>query len=76
MRMQIVHKTIPQYDLRRQIARQTPEDTTENMAAPQTLRSQTDNTAELASIKMLLQGIASDMSGLKAGMDAVQTTVE
>ncbi len=47
----------------------------ENMAAPQTPGSQGDTTAELTAIKML-QSIVSDMSGLNASMDAVQTTVE
>jgi len=44
-------------------------------AAPKSV-TQKDATAELASIKMLLQGIASDMSGLKSGMDAVQSAIE
>lgn len=38
--------------------------------------SQTDTAAELTSIKTLLHSIASDMSGLKSGMDVVQTAVE
>ncbi|XP_049892841.1 F-actin-monooxygenase MICAL3-like [Epinephelus moara] len=69
--MQGVQKSITQYGLRSQISRPAAEDTDDNMAPPQI-----DTAAELASIKTLLQTIASDMSGLKAGMDAVQTTVE
>ncbi len=38
--------------------------------------SQTDTAAKITSIKTLLQGIAPDMSGLKSGMDAVETSVE
>ena len=37
---------------------------------------QTDTAVELMCIKALLQNIASSMSELKSGMDAVQTTVE
>lgn len=37
---------------------------------------QMDTAAELTSIETLLQGILSSMSGLKSGMDAVQTAVE
>ena len=38
--------------------------------------SQMDTAAEITTIKTLLQGIASDMGGLKSGMDAVQTAVD
>lgn len=44
--------------------------------ASQTWESQVDAMAELASIKTQLQGITSDMTGLKSGKDAVQTAVE
>lgn len=46
------------------------------VAASQTSEPQVDAITELASIKTLLQGIASDMTGLKSGMDAVQAAVE
>ena len=69
--MQGVQKSITQYGLRSQISRPAAEDEDDNMAPPQV-----DTAAELSSIKTLLQSIASDMSGLKAGMDAVQSTVE
>lgn len=74
--MQATQKTILQYDLRRLNTRQPVEDEAANIAAPPTLGLQMETSGELANIKTLLQDIASDMSGLKAGMDAVQTTVE
>uniref|UniRef100_A0A3P8RWR8 Reverse transcriptase domain-containing protein n=1 Tax=Amphiprion percula TaxID=161767 RepID=A0A3P8RWR8_AMPPE len=74
--MQSVQKTLPQYGLRSQIQRQAPEDTEGNMAAGQTADPQIDMASELTTIKTLLQGVASDMTGLKSGMDAVQATVE
>uniref|UniRef100_A0A3P8RLF1 Reverse transcriptase domain-containing protein n=1 Tax=Amphiprion percula TaxID=161767 RepID=A0A3P8RLF1_AMPPE len=74
--MQSVQKTLPQYGLRSQIQRQAPEDTEGNMAAGQTADPQIDMALELTTIKTLLQGVASDMTGLKSGMDAVQAMVE
>ena len=51
--------------------------TEESMSvASQTSESQVVTIAELASTKRLLHGIASNMTGLKSGMDAVQTAVE
>ncbi|CAK6977184.1 F-actin-monooxygenase MICAL3-like [Scomber scombrus] len=69
--MQGVQKSIKQYGLRSHISRTAAEDADDNMAPPQV-----DTAAELSSIKTFFQTIASDMSGLKTGMDAVQTTVE
>lgn len=59
--MQTVQKTLPQYDLRSRSSRQNPEDMEENMATAQTLGSQIDAAAELASIKTLLQGNAAEI---------------
>lgn len=72
--MQQVQKALTQYGLRSG-TQQNQEGTEENMvAAPDP--QQRDTAAELASIKTLQQNIASDMTGLKTGMDAVQTAVE
>lgn len=75
--MQSVQKTFTQYGLRSQVNWPMHDKTEESMAvASQTSEPQVGAIAELASIKTLLQGIASDMTGLKSGMDAVQATVE
>lgn len=76
IRMQTVQKTITQYDVRSLAKRPNQDEMEENMAVAPTSGTQIDTTAELASIKTLLQGIALDMSGLKSGMDSVQNAVE
>lgn len=72
--MQQVQKTRTQYGLR-SLTQQTEVSTDDNMATTPG-PSQTDTATKIATIKMLLQGIASDMSGLKSRMDAVQTAVD
>ena len=71
--MQTVQKTLTQYGLRSQSKRSAYEEMEENMAATPTLETRKDAIMELASIKILLQGIVSDLSRLKSGMDAVQS---
>ncbi|KAI3374380.1 hypothetical protein L3Q82_006205 [Scortum barcoo] len=67
-------KLCTQYGLRR-LTRQMEGSTEDNMVATPG-PSQKDTGAEITAIKALLQGITSDMSGLKSGMDAVQTAVD